>query len=237
MSATRCVGLVGGLGVGAAVHYYQALAKAHDARGRTMDLVMVHAEPPRVMEFVRANNPNGLARYLAEFIERMKGAGADFAVVPAVTPHYCIHELIAISPLPLLDIFAPLNRELAARVLKRVAVFGTRFVIESDMYGEVPRVEFVRPHAEEIEQIHKLYTKLALSGEGSPEQHRELTAIAQRLVEREKLDAIILAGTDLSLLFGEENTNFPYVDCGELHIKAILGELFGDEDDGLTNAW
>ena len=55
-------------------------------RSRQLDMVMVHAEPPRVMEFIRAGDHMGLAKYLAGFILRMKDTGAEFAVVPAVTP-------------------------------------------------------------------------------------------------------------------------------------------------------
>ncbi len=230
----KCLGLIGGLGVGAAVHYYVNLVKAHHARERSLDMVMVHAEPPRVMEFIKAGDRQGLAKYLVRFILRMNDAGADFAVVPAVTPHYCMHELMAISPLPVLDIFSPLNREIAARTLKRVAVFGTRYVIESDLYGEVPGVEFVRPRAEEGEQIHTMYTKLALSGEGSEEERRQLTAMAHTLIERDKVDAILLAGTDLSLIFHAGNIDFPYLDCAELHIQAILGEMLGKESGHST---
>jgi hypothetical protein len=36
------IGLLGGLGVGAAVHDYRELATAHRSAGREMDLVMVH---------------------------------------------------------------------------------------------------------------------------------------------------------------------------------------------------
>jgi aspartate racemase len=228
MNPGRCLGLIGGLGVGAAVHYYVNIAKAHHAQGRSLDIVMTHAEPPQIMKFIRAGDRDGLANYLCTFIRRMQAGGADFAVVPAVTPHYGIHELVAISPLPILNIFEPLNRELAARALKRVAVFGTRFVIESDLYGEVPGVEFVRPKPDEIDRIHAAYTKLALSGEASPEQHTELTSLAHALIERDRTDAIILAGTDLALLFNDANTDFPAVDCAAVHIRAIIAEMLGE---------
>ena len=229
MTTRHCIGLVGGLGVGAAVYYYEKLAKAHEALGRRMDLVITHAEIPRVMEFIRAGDRPGLANYLNHYIQRMQAAGAEIAVVPAVTPHYCIRQLIAISALPVLNIFDPLNGELAARGLKRIAVLGTRFVIESDLYGEVAGIEIVRPRPEEIDQIQNIYTRLALTGEAFPEQHSRLTAIAQTLVRRDKVDAVILAGTDLTLLFNESNTNFPYVDCAALHIQAIMQQLFADD--------
>jgi len=227
MDTGRCLGLIGGLGVGAAVHYYTNLTRAHQMRTRELDMVMVHAEPPRVMEFIRASDRIGLAKYLADFILRMKNAGAEFAVVPAVTPHYCVHELIAISPLPVLTIFDPLREELARRPLKRVAVIGTRFVVESDMFGEVPGVEFIRPQPDEVERIHEIYTKLALTGEGSEEQRAELAALAHKLLERDQVEAILLAGTDLSLIFNAGNIDFPYLDCATLHIQAVVREMLG----------
>ena len=109
---SRCLGLLGGLGVGAAVHYYKQLALAAEARSRELDLVMVHARTARVFEYVDAHDPHGLASYLNGFLIRLKAAGAEAAVVPAVTPHYCFEELTSISPLPLLSLFDPLVREL-----------------------------------------------------------------------------------------------------------------------------
>jgi len=99
MNTSRCLGLVGGLGVGATIHYYQKLAKAHEAQGRTLDVVIVHAETSRVFEHVQADDRDGLAEYLTGYIRRLKVAGAELIAIPAVTPHFCVRELIATSPL------------------------------------------------------------------------------------------------------------------------------------------
>jgi aspartate racemase len=227
MKTGRCLGLVGGLGVGATVHYYERLAKAHEIRGRTLDIVVVHAETSRVFEHVQAGDRTGLAEYLAGYIRRLKAAGADIAAIPAVTPHFCIRELIAISPLPIVDIFEPLAKELLARTVRRVAVFGTRFVMESSLFGQMSNVEIVTPPAEEADSIHDTYVELARTGKGSEEQYRKLTVLAQMLVKRDRVDAIIMAGTDLCLLFNEDNTDFPYIDCSALHLQAILSKLLG----------
>jgi aspartate racemase len=61
MNNSRCVGLVGGLGVGATIHYYKELARAHEAQGRTLHIVMAHAENSRVLEYVQAGERDGLA--------------------------------------------------------------------------------------------------------------------------------------------------------------------------------
>jgi aspartate racemase len=228
MNKGRCLGLVGGLGVGATVHYYQELAKAHEVQNRTLDIVIAHAETAQVFEHVRAGDREGLAEYLNSFIRRLKAAGAVLTAIPAVTPYFCAHELHATSPLPVFNIFEPLINELKARKVRRVAAFGTRFVMESALFGCVKDVEFILPRPDEVDYIHNTYVELARQGQGSKEKHASLTALAHTLLKRDQLDTIILAGTDLALVFNEANTGFPRVDCAALHIKAILNGLLND---------
>jgi aspartate racemase len=222
MNKGRCLGLIGGLGVGATMHYYKKLAQAHEEEHLALDLVMVHAETPRIFEFAAAGDREGMARYLAALIDRLKAAGAEVAIIPAVTPHYCVRELVGLSPLPLLNIFEPLVKELSARSVRRVGVFGTRFVIESALFGMVDGVEVVQPQPDEVEYIHQTYVELARRGEGSEAQYRGLTDLAHTLCGRDGVDAILLAGTDLALIFNDTNIEFSYIDCAALHLRAIM---------------
>src|ERR1700745_2937995 len=132
MQNSRCLGLVGGVGIGAPVHYYERLAKRCEQHGLTLDIVVTNAHTPRVFQYVEAGDRSGLAEYLNGYIRRMHAAGAEFAAVPAVTPHFSIAELVAMSPVPVVSIFDALGAEISRRAIRRVAIFGTRFVIESD---------------------------------------------------------------------------------------------------------
>jgi aspartate racemase len=225
MHTSRCLGLVGGLGVGATVHYYQLLAQGCEQRGLTLDIVITNAYTPRVFQYVEAKNRARLAEYLNAFIHRMKAAGADLAVIPAVTPHYAIKELAVMSPLPILSILDALRVELSRRAIRRVAIFGTRFVVESDFFGDLANVEIVRPHPDEIDVIHSTYVDLAAAGKGSPEKRDKLAAIAKTLVERDGVQSILLAGTDLTLVFDETTADFSCLDCAAAHIAEILKSL------------
>jgi len=229
-TSQRCLGLVGGLGVGAAIHYYRELARAHEARGSVLRLVMVHADMSHGLAFVRAGERMKLAQYLAELIGRLRAAGGEVAVIPAVTPHICAPELTEISPLPLINILTATDEALAARALRRVAVFGTRFSIETGLFGQITRAEIVRPQPAEIDLIHTIYMHLAESGTGSDVERQELSALARRLIDRDHLDGIILAGTDLSMIFEERNTDFPHIDCSRVHIEAIMAQLFAESE-------
>lgn len=223
MNKGRCIGLVGGLGVGAAVHYYSRLAAAHKQRDTQLDLVMAHADVPQAVGFVKAGDRAGLAAYLAGFLRRLAAAGAEFAVIPAVTPHACLDELRPISPLPILSIFDPLIEHFSRNAIRRAAVFGTRYVMQSDLFGRLPGVEFVRVRPEELDEIDRIYTSIAESQRSTPEAYARLTELAQVFSSRDGAETILLAGTDLALVFNETNTHFPAIDCAALHLDAIVG--------------
>ena len=75
--AGRCLGLVGGLGPAATVHYYRELVAAHERRGRVPRLLIAHADIGRVYAAVTAKDFGGLARYLADLIANMAAGGAS----------------------------------------------------------------------------------------------------------------------------------------------------------------
>jgi aspartate racemase len=216
------IGIVGGLGVGAGVHYYKELAAAYDAIGKPLELVMIHAQMKRIFEHAAKGDAPGLARYLEEVIGQLKRGGATIAAIPAVTPHLCIHELLSISPLPLVNMLGAISDAVRARGLRRVALFGTRFVIEGKLFGQLPAVEIVTPQPEEVDYIHNTYFSIASTGAGSEEQRRGLTMLAKTLAARDGVEAVLLAGTDLSAIFNEANTEFPHLDCAAVHIQAIM---------------
>jgi len=224
MEKGRCLGLIGGLGVGAAMYYYAELARMHRERGHLLDLVMVHAETDRIFEFAQTRDRNGMATYLLDFVERLRTAGAEFVAIPAVTPHLCIDQLAERSPLPVFDIFQPLRRELTEKGIHRVGILGTRFVMDSEMFVALEGVEFV--HASQVEEdlTHRTYVELASSGRATAEQRSALIAVAQSLCER-GAETILLAGTDLVMAFPQKPKEFLSVDCAALHIADIMKGL------------
>jgi aspartate racemase len=187
-----------------------------------MDLVMSHASVARTTAFTSTGDRNGLAAYLAGFLSQLHKAGATIGVVPAVTPHFCIDELVAIAPIPIVDITKAVADHIRERQLSRVALFGTRFVIESDLYGRLQGIEAVRPRAQEIDFIHDAYDQLARTGVSNAEDRQRFIALADTLRSRDGVEAIVLAGTDFAVMFDEGKTPFPHVNCARAHINAIM---------------
>src|SRR6516225_7989740 len=95
----RKLGLIGGLGPLATIHYYRELAKAQAG-----EMMIIHADMDRVVGHVQRGERAGLAEYFAGLIKRMADGGAEIAAISAITPHICIRELEKISPLPLVSV-------------------------------------------------------------------------------------------------------------------------------------
>ncbi|MDP2378262.1 aspartate/glutamate racemase family protein [Reyranella sp.] len=220
-----CVGLIGGLGVGATVHYYEKIAAACKARGMVPDLVIAHADVDIGQGLVRAGKLDELADYLASFIERMARAGAEAAVIPAVTPHICIAQLLKRTRLPLINIVDPIGAELSARKIKRVALFGTVFTVEGGLWGQLAGVDIAKPRPDEIDFIGKAYQRILDTQAGNEADTAGLRRIAADLQRRDGVEAILLAGTDLAVIFDEETAGFPAIDVARLHIDAIVERL------------
>ena len=220
-----CVGVIGGLGVGATVHYYDKITAACKARGVSPDLVIAHADVDYGQDLVRAGKLDELAGYLASFIRRMARDGAAAAAIPAVTPHICIAQLTKLTPLPLINIVDPIAAELRARKIRRVALFGTTFTMEGSLWGQLADAEIVKPQPDEIAFVGQAYQRILDSQKADAGDARSLRRIAADLQRRDGVEAILLAGTDLAVMFDETTAGFPAIDVARLHIDAIVETL------------
>jgi aspartate racemase len=216
------VGLIGGLGVGAAVIYYRAIAAGCADRGLVPRITIVHAHAPTTLAQVAAGRIDELADYLADFVAELRSVGAEFFAIPAVTPHIALGPLTKRDPMPIVDMLEVTARGLRERGLSRIALFGTRFTIETALFGALDAFDVVSPRPQEIDEIHRVYLELARAGHTSSVGVKSLRDIARAIRRRDRVDAVVLAGTDLNLIFDEASAGFPAFDCASAHIEAIL---------------
>ena len=224
-SHSRTFGLVAGLGVGAGIFYYRSLVNAHLARGVSPRILMVHADVRRVMGLAAARETQELATYLTGLLGQLAGGGAQIAAIPAFSPQICAEELAQMTPLPLIGLLDAIVAEVIHRRLQRVTIFGARVTMETKLFGRLQNLAVVLPSSSEVDLVSNTYRRIVEDERASAEDYEMLRALAHRLIDRERLDAIILAGTDFSFVFDPEKTDFPHVDGARTHIAAIMQQL------------
>ena len=204
--------MIGGLGPGATIHYYRELVNANAG-----EMLVIHADMSHALGYVTRGDRDGLAAYFARLIERLAGGGAQVAAISAITPHICIRELEKITPLPLVNIVEEIGRRDS-----RARLPAGRLVRHA-LRGGIAHVRHARRRRSD---------GAGAGGRDSRDVHADRRWRGRRsarhaLAHRADLsvDAIVLAGTDLSLVFDETNTPFPNVDGAKVHIRAIMREL------------
>jgi len=225
---SRHVGLIGGLGVGAAVIYYRAIAAALADRGTVPRVTIAHADAPTALAHVTAGRIDELADYLAGFVAELSSVGAELIAICAVTPHIALGPLTKRTPAPIVDMLEATAQGLGERGFSRIALFGTRFTIETELFGALDSFDVIPPRPQEIDEIHRVYLELATAGRTSAANVEALREIARDIRRRDRVDAVVLAGTDLNLIFDEASAGFPAFDCASAHIGTILDRATPD---------
>jgi aspartate racemase len=216
------IGLIGGIGPAATEYYYRGLIERYARTGIALDLTIVHAD---VQEMAR-NLANGAAveqaEIFARLVRRLAAAGAEIAAVTSMGGHFCIRELTAISPLPLLNAIPEVDAAIGQRNLKTVGIIGTRNVMESGLYGGITSARLVTPDHPALDQVHDAYVSMAAVGHITEAQRGVFLSIGRRLCQARGAEAIVLGGTDLFLAFSGQDYGFPVVDCALVHVEALF---------------
>ena len=215
------IGLIGGIGPAATEFYYRGLTDRHARSGTRLDLTIVNAEVRDLSENLASKNSRKQADIFAALIARLKAAGAQVAAVTSMGGHFCIGELLQISPLPLLNGIPEVHAAVARGKFKTVGIIGTRMVMETRLYGAIESAEVVVPTGTEFHEVADSYGAMAGSGRVNDAQRRVFFAAGERLCRERGAEVVPLGGTDLFLAFQGRDAGFPVLDCADVHVEAI----------------
>jgi aspartate racemase len=226
------VGLIGGLGPESTIDYYRRIL---DAWARlepsSAPSIVIDSLDVRRGLYLAEHDRAALTEYLLASLRRLAGAGVDFAAMTANTPHLVFDELARRSPVPLLSIVEVCAEEARQRGLRRLGLLGTRFTMEAAFYPAVCArygIAVVSPRQPDREWIHERYVGELLKGEFRDATRQGFVALVGRLRDAERIDGVILGGTELPLLLpASQIAGVPALDTTALHVAGIVKRLRG----------
>jgi aspartate racemase len=228
----KTVGIIGGIGPESTIDYYRsmiAIYRQESTDGSSPSIVINSIDMRKAVAMFEANDLSGVADYLVVEVGRLAGAGADFGLLSANTPHIVFDEIQRRSPIPLISIVQATCDAAKARGLKRLGLIGTRFTMQGRFYADVfsrDGIALCVPDPGEQDYIHDKYMNELAKGVFLPETRERLLAIVERLAEREKIDGVILGGTELPLILRDaEHNGIPFLDTTQIHVKAAVARL------------
>lgn len=171
----------------------------------------------------------GVGELMLASADKLARIGADFLICPDNTIHQALPFVEARSPLPWLHIAEVVAAQAAGRGFRRLALTGTRWLVESSVYPDkltARGLEFMRPDAQEREAINRFIMDELVYGVTSP----QAVACFQQVIGRlkgEGCDAVVLGCTEIPLIINDDNSPLPTLDSTRLLARAALRRAAG----------
>jgi aspartate racemase len=203
------IGLIGGIGPAATDFYYRRLISTFVSKKAALELTIVHADTPTLLSNLASNDGSAQVAIYTRLANRLVAAGAECVVVTSIAGHFCIDAFKAVSPLPVVDMISEVGRAIEKRGLKRIGILGTRTAMETHFFGGVTSAQIIPPSGNDLDDVHDAYVTMAATGVATDAQQAVFTAACQRLLNDRGVEAIMLGGTDLALIFNDQTSDFP----------------------------
>jgi aspartate racemase len=174
----------------------------------------------------------GVGEIMLASAGKLARIGADFLISPDNTIHQALPLVRARSPRPWLHIAEVVAAEAQARGFRRLALTGTRWLVESEVYPEALAargIAAVRPRAEERHEINRIIMDELVRSDFRPQSTAYLLRVIARLGQEEGCEAAVLGCTELPLVVDAGNAPLPVLDSTRLLARAALRKACGGE--------
>ena len=226
------VGIIGGIGPESTVEYYRLIVSAYLERqgnGNYPQIIINSINMRKMLDLIGDNKFEEVTEYLVDEIQKLASAGADFALLASNTPHIVFNEINQKSPLPLISIVEAACQEAKRRGMQRVGLFGTKFTMQGGFYDQIfsdHAITVISPADDDQDYIHDIYMGELVKGIFRDETKKELLNIANKLIEKENIQGLILGGTELPLILKEEDAEgVEFLDTTKIHVESIMQRL------------
>ena len=233
----KTLGIVGGIGPESTIEYYRFIIAEY--RARTNDdtyphIVIDSIDVSKGIALTQSGDREALADFVGAGLQRLARAGVDFGLMAANTPHIAFEQIQCRSPIPLLSIVQATCDHAKRNGMKRLALLGTGFTMHGSFYPEVfsrDGIDLVIPKEDEIAYIHDKYLNELLKNQFLPETRARMLSIVDRLEKDDKVEGVILAGTELPLILRDpERKGAPFLDTTLIHVNAAVDEMMANEE-------
>lgn len=222
----KTIGILGGLGPESTLEYYKEIIKAFQKNESGYpEIVLFSANLREFWKILETGQRNALIIWLADKINLLHNAGAEFAVIASNTPHIVFDEVKARTPIPMLSIVEQTCQKAKSMNLKKCGLLGTGFTMQSSFYQECFEKEgiaIVTPDENDQGIINeKIFSELE-AGIIKEQTKKLFLKIIKKMIDNESIDSVLLACTELPLILTKDEYGIPFLSTTAIHINSII---------------
>jgi aspartate racemase len=176
------------------------------------------------MKYIAGGDWAGVAELMLSSAEKLARAGADFLICPDNTIHQAFDLVEHRSPRPWLHIAREVAKEAQRQQYKRLAVLGTRYLMEGPVYPQALKaagIDHRIPGPEQRQRLDQIIMDELVNGQFLPRSLAYYVEVI-RVLKDEGCDAVVLGCTEIPLLVTPESSPLPTLDSTRLLAKAAV---------------
>jgi aspartate racemase len=169
---------------------------------------------------------DAVGEMMLESAARVVQAGAQLLICPDNTVHQGLDLVRERSPAPWIHIAEEVSNEARRRGFKRLAILGTRFLMEGSVYPSklAPAgIDYRIPNTEQRARINRIIYDELVYARFIPESRAYFQNVIRQLGDS-GCDAVALACTEIPLLICAADSPLPILDSTRILARAALRE-------------
>ncbi|HZZ83952.1 MAG TPA: aspartate/glutamate racemase family protein [Anaeromyxobacteraceae bacterium] len=224
----KTIGLIGGMSWESTAHYYRLVNEAVKARLgglHSAKVLLASVDFGEIEPLQRAARWDEAGAILNRAALGLERAGADLLLICANTMHKVADEAMRGVSVPLIHIGDVTAEAVRAAGLRKVALLGTRYVMEQEFYRrrleERHGLEVLVPGPEDRAEVNRVIFEELVLGRIEPRSKARYLAIMEALVDQ-GAQGVIAGCTEITMLVQQPDLAVPLFDTTELHALAAV---------------
>ncbi len=226
MCMTQHIGIAAGSAEGAALCYLAICREGSEMLGRfNHPEITLHNRPlGEYMRRISTGDWDGVARLLLDSARIVAGAGADFLICPDSALHRVYDAVRPELPIPWIHIADVVVSEALDFGYRTVGILGDRRLLESPVYSDrldAVGIRQVIPVKKDLDRVNRIMFDELVYGRYDEGAQLFLSHLVDHFRD-DGCDAVILGGSELSLVLAEDICSLPLLDSGRLLARRAL---------------
>ena len=223
----KTIGILGGMSPESTTLYYEHITRTYTAQFGDYgypEILIYSVNFQKFVDWQHNGQWDQAARAMAEALERLRLAGADFGLIATNTMHIVFDEVQRAVGMPLLSIVDVTAEAILDAGLQSVGLLGTVFTMSQRFFRdglERRGITVLVPEPGDQQRIHEIIYQELCRGDIRPGSRRLFQDIAGRLQSR-GAEGIVLGCTEIPLLLEPQHCDLPLFNTAVLHAGKAL---------------
>jgi aspartate racemase len=221
------IGILGGMSPESTTLYYEHITRTYTAQFGDYgypEILIYSVNFQKIVDWQHNGQWDEAAQSMAQALERLHGAGADFGLIATNTMHIVFDEVQRAVHMPLLSIIQATADSIVAAGLRSVGLLGTKFTMSEPFFREgLERsgIKALVPEPGDQLDINDVIYQELCRGEIRPSSRQRFLEIIEGLRVR-GAEGIVLGCTEIPLLIEPKDCPIPLFNTALLHAAKAL---------------